>query len=279
MEIKTLAGVDPIIVMEAFNEGFSDYIVPVQLTEEQWAFKTLSENVQWELCVGAFDHDKLVGFILHGSKTKAGQQLVYNGGTAVIPSYRGQQLTQKMYHYILPILKSMNTDKVLLEVIIHNQPAIKTYEAIGFKNTRRLPCFKGNYQLKTPENTFEIKPLDTFDWDKLKSFWDIQPSWQNDIEAITLAKKTYKSLGIYHQETLAGYLVYNPLNNKILQLAIAPNHRQKGMATALLHYAFQDTDKPLLVTNIEDSAIDTIHFLNRLGLENMITQHEMELQL
>lgn len=265
--------------MEAFNEGFSDYIVPVQLTAEQWHLKMLSENVQWELSVGAFDNNQLVGFILHGSKTQNGQQLVYNGGTAVIPTHRGQQLTKQMYHYILPILKAKNINKVLLEVIDKNHPAIKTYEAIGFKNTRRLPCFKGICNVKSSALSLEIKPIETLDWDNLKSFWDIIPSWQNDIEAIRLIKSTLKSLGLYHQETLVGYLIYNPISHKILQLAVHPTYRQKGFASALLQTAFQNSNTPLLITNVQDSAVGTIAFLKKIGLENVITQYEMELTL
>lgn len=279
MEIKTLIGINPITVMEAFNEGFSDYIIPVQLTAEQWAFKTLSENVQWELSVGAFDEKKLVGFMLHGSKTNVGQSLVYNGGTAVIPSHRGQRLTQKMHDYILPILRAQNVDKVILEVIDTNEPAIKTYDAIGFKNTRRLLCFKGNYSKETLRNDYEIKALKDLDWTVLKSFWDITPSWQNDTEAIMFTPNHYKTLGIYHQNSLAGYLVYNPINNKILQLAIAPNHRRNGLASALLHEAFSESDKPLVITNIEDTAAPIIAFLKQLGLVHFITQNEMELAL
>jgi len=274
MQLKTLSGIDPLKVLHAFNEGFSDYMVPVQLTAEQWHIKILSENVQWELSVGAFDEEKLVGIILHGSKTRNGQQWVYNGGTAVIPSYRGQRLTQQMYAYILPILKAKNIDKVLLEVIDQNYRAIKTYGTIGFKNTRRLPCFKGHFQNKKV-SSFEIKPLETLDWDLLQSFWSIQPSWQNDIEAIMSIQNQLKTLGIYSEGALTGYLTYNPVSNKILQLAVDPAQRLKGMASALLHEAFKDTDKPLLMTNIDNSSTETIAFLKNLGMENMITQHEM----
>lgn len=279
MEIRTLVGVNSNAVMEAFNQGFSDYVVPVQLTAEQWNSKTQSENVQWDLSVGAFDNEKLVGFILHGSKIRNGEQWIYNGGTAVIPSHRGQQLTQKMYAYIQPILKTKSISKVLLEVIDNNQPAIKSYETIGFKNTRRLLCFKGNYETKTADNSSNIKTLETLDWNQLKLFWDINPSWQNDIEAIMLIQPNVKAIGIYREEILAGYLIYNPISNKILQLAVHPEFRQKGFATALLHFAFQNTDKPVLITNIEDCAVDTVSFFKHLGLENMITQNEMELKL
>ncbi|WP_284653301.1 GNAT family N-acetyltransferase [Flavobacterium terrisoli] len=277
MRIRTLNGIDPTLVMEAFNKGFSDYSVPVQMTAEQWAYKMRSENVQWNLSVGAFDEDQLVGFILHGNKTRNGQQWVYNGGTAVIPSHRGQRLTQKMYDYILPILREQSVSKILLEVIDTNEPAITTYQAIGFKNTRRLLCFKGHYQAKILSNNYEIRTLATLDWAVLKTFGEVTPSWQNDIEAVELIRPQIKALGIFRDNILVGYLIYNPVSNKIFQLAIAKEQRQKGLASALLQYAFGETDKPLILTNIEDTATVTINCLNHFGLEHFITQNEMAL--
>jgi len=83
-----------------FNLAFSDYIVPFQLTVPLLEQKLQGENVRLSHCIGAFDGPTLAGFILHGADTWPKPALLYNGGTGVIPAYRGQHLVQRMYaHY------------------------------------------------------------------------------------------------------------------------------------------------------------------------------------
>ncbi|MGB1041677.1 MAG: GNAT family N-acetyltransferase, partial [Flavobacteriales bacterium] len=126
--MKTLKSVSQQEVLSVFNKSFSDYFVSLQLSEKQFFEKLISNNIDFSLSVGAFENNKLVGFILHGVNAKS----VYNSGTGVIPKRRGFGLTIRMYKFILPILKSNQISKVVLEVITENIQAIKSYKKVGF---------------------------------------------------------------------------------------------------------------------------------------------------
>lgn len=276
---KTLKNTDSEIIRQAINLGFSDYSIPLQFSPEHWGQKILAENIKWELSVGSFDSDALVGVIMHGEKKATAEHLIYNGGTAVIPSHRGQQITRKMYSFILPKLKATTADKLILEVIDDNFPAITSYEASGFKTKRHLESYKGMLSDVMTNEAYAIKPLSTFDWALLQSFWDVKPTWQNDIEAVELSQMYLKSLGVFSENRLLGYIIYNPNTNRILQLAVSKLHRRQKIASTLLSKAIEHKETPLVVTNIDNAENDAIAFMKALGIPNFVNLFEMELPI
>src|SRR5215203_2655954 len=116
-----------------FNDAFSDYILPLQLTPEVMAEKIKTENILPRLSAGAFEGNKPVGFVLHGYDAIDGVPTVYNAGTGVIPSHRGKGITQSIYQFVLTALRQRNIHHHILEVISTNKPAITIYEKLGFK--------------------------------------------------------------------------------------------------------------------------------------------------
>ena len=277
---QTLENISLADITEVFNLAFSDYIVPLKLTEDQLADKIISDNIKLEYSVGAFENKKLVGFILHGYGLVNGKKVVYNAGTGVIPANRGHKLTNRMYDFILPALQLQHIEKVLLEVITENKPAILSYEKAGFKTVRKLSCFKG--ELKQDEiynDDYEIRSLENYDWEKLQSFWDWQPTWPNSIMAAENLKRSNTSIGIFLQNVLTGYLVYNSKTKRIQQFAIDKGHRNQGLAKKLFNHIATNYDPNITIINIPADATSSINLMERLGLENYINQFEMELCL
>ena len=58
---QTLENISLAEITGVFNLAFSDYIVPLKLTEDQLADKIISDNIKLEYSVGAFENKKLVG--------------------------------------------------------------------------------------------------------------------------------------------------------------------------------------------------------------------------
>src|SRR5690606_29690813 len=104
------------------------------------------------------------------------------------------------------------------------EPAIKTYKNIGFKIIRELNCYKGSLNINHTNNDFEIRELGAYDWQKLQSFWDLKPSWQNSVTAVEQLKKSNISIGIYDQGELLGYTIFNPKIKRIHQLSVDKNY-------------------------------------------------------
>lgn len=276
MTVKTLADIDIPQMAEAINQSFSDYIVPFQLNAEQLQYKIIQEDVDLDLSVGVFDSDALVGIMLHGLRKSEDHLVAYNAATGVIPTYRGKGLVGKMYHFLVPKLQVLQVQKMVLEVIEGNEPAIKAYEKMGYTTSRKLVCFSGMANAEETQKEISIKEDSTFQWDKWLSFWDIQPSWQNAVQSVQNSKAICKVLEAYLNEVLVGYLIYNTNSRKVNQFAVSPSHRQKGIATALFSRLQQILDNEMYVYNIDASSQACISFLKKLGLKEKVNQFEME---
>jgi RimJ/RimL family protein N-acetyltransferase len=132
MTVKTLADFDVLKIAEAINLSFSDYIVPFQLSTEQLQYKIKQEDVKLDLSIGVFENEVLVGTMLHGFRKNGNHLVAYNAATGVIPTHRGKGLVSKMYDLLIPTLQELKVQKMLLEVIEGNEPAIKVYEKMGY---------------------------------------------------------------------------------------------------------------------------------------------------
>lgn len=279
MEFKTLTGIDKKELIKAFNVSFSNYFIPFHLSYEQLNAKMQADKTDLSLSVGVFENTNLIAFILHGFDTIDNKRIVYNSGTGVIPKKRGQGLTQRMYQYILKRLKDKKVDKVVLEVITENTQAIKSYKASGFNITRKLACYKGEIKAQTANREIEIQQLYDYDWKVMESFWDIRPTWQNSKNVVDELKNSTVSSGAYADKQLVGYVIFNPLNKRIQQIAVSKRFRNNGIATTLIYRIINEYGNNLSIINV-DKKSESIHtFLTRIGFKVSLEQLEMELTL
>jgi ribosomal protein S18 acetylase RimI-like enzyme len=277
--IKTLENISTEKIAEVFNLSFSDYAVPVFLTKEQLEDKCRSESVKPEFSAGAFEDNALIAFILHGFDKIDNRKIAYNAGTGVIPSKRGNKLTIKLYEYVLPFLQKNSIDKLLLEVITTNEPAIKTYKKLGFTITKEFNCYKGLINISKAGTAFQIRQLGYYDWKLFCSFWDVTPSWQNSITAVENWGSSNICIGIFDIEKLVGYTIYNTKLKRIHQLAVKKNYRKKGIGSQLLQFIATNYGAEITVINIDITSTETCRFLTNAGLNFFISQYEMELNL
>ncbi len=197
----------------------------------------------------------------------------------MIPEYRGQGLTAQMYAHAIPVLKAHGVDRVILEVISQNIPAIKSYERSGFQALREEACFKGEVQLKRYNAQVEVRELDALDWPTLLPSADVLPTWQNAPHVLDATQADLKVLGAFLEGQHVGYLIAHPTNQRTHQIAVHPEHRRQGIAQALLHFWTQKFGHTLSIINVDKRAQHVMEFLTSVGLEVFIEQVEMELEL
>lgn len=279
MEIKSLKGIDKKEILSVFNESFSDYFIPFKLTEEQLISKMIADKTDLELSVGVFENKKLIAFILHGLDTINNQKVAYNGGTGVIPQKRGSGLTRQMYLFNLPVLEKKGIDKIILEVISKNIQAVKSYKKSGFKTTRELACYKGNFTSTKTNKEVEIKDLQSYQWNQMESFWDINPTWQNSKKVIDKLKSDNISFGAYIKNQLVGYVIYNPKNKRIQQIAVSKIFRRNGIASNLITELVRKYGNSFSVINVDKKAENVNGFFDSKGFKNYLEQLEMELEI
>ena len=280
MTIQTLTNAPIEQILATFNRSFSDYLVPLQLTEEQLERKIHSENIDLAFSAGAFEDGELVGFILHATGIVNGQKVAYNAGTGVVPAHRGKNLTARLYAFILPFLNAAGVQSVVLEVITENVAALKTYQNTGFSVRRELICFKGTIEAgEMAPNHYRIESLKTHDWPLLQSFWDWSPSWQNAQPAVDQLLDSNITLASFDGERLAGYLIFNPQSKRIQQFAVRQEDRRRHVAQSLFQYVAGHFGAEVTLINVDAVSENTIGFLEEIGLKPFVRQYEMEMRV
>ena len=279
MKIRTLENISEADLLNAFNTAFSDYSIPFRLDIGQLRSKIKTENINFEYSVGAFNGDKLVGFILHGVKGVNHALSCYNAGTGVIPTERGNGLTLKMYEYILPKLKSKNVINVTLEVISDNVAAIKSYKNVGFDTVRLLNCFRGGISENVIDSKIEVALIKNPDLDLLSLMGESQPTWQNSTRAIENMSNEIIVIGAYKENDLVGYAAVNIERHRILQIGIKKEMTRQKTGSILLDYIRNNISKQVSIINVDAASESTTMLLELSGLTNFLQQYEMNLIL
>jgi len=279
MEIKTLENYSLKEIAEVFNRSFSDYIIKLQLSEQQLADKITSENIKLNLSFGAFDNDQLVGFILHGTDIFNNSLVAYNAGTGVIPEFRGKGVTDLMYKIAFEVLGKKEIHNHQLEVITTNIKAIKIYKRQGFTVSREFNCYKGK-MTGNLESKYQIEVTESLDLDYISEFWESEPSWQNSNQSINRLREKFIFLSVKAEDTVIGYSIFSQHTGRIQQIAVKKAFRNQGIGRSLIYKMGLMIDTPeLVLINIDARNITLNAFLKSIGFVNFINLSEMKLKL
>jgi ribosomal protein S18 acetylase RimI-like enzyme len=284
LEIKTLEHVQESIIYTAFMEAFSDYLVPIKLSPEQFHNKLINEGVDLSLSAGAFVEGKLVGMVLNATGVWQGRPTFYNAGSGVVPAYRGQSITNRLFQYVAPELKKQGIKHGLLEVLQNNLVGINIYQRVGFSISRKLDCYKlarkEELQPK-PLKGLELGTLDLFQQlDQLSQWHNWNPSWQNSHATIRRNKMATGFTALLDGVPV-GYIVGDISTGRVAQFCVKPGMRGKGIGKHLFTKmgSVLQPGVTLSLINVDSSDHDTKEFLTSSGFDKIIAQYEMVLSL
>lgn len=274
-----LKNIAPNQLCQVFNEAFSDYVIPMQMTVALLQQKMTGESIQLDYSAGAFQGDSLCGFILHGRDAHT-PEVLYNGGTGVVPTARGRHLIQELYEHFIPAYQESGVKEILLEVIATNQKAIKTYEHAGFERQRNFVCFKGEIPLKkTATTSILIQKSNLPEAAALASFSDQVPSWSNSVASVKREKQLTTTWVALHEHEIVGYISVFLASRRIRQIGVRKDMRRQGIGTALMQQAAEALGNPFTLINVDAQNKGLIAFLEKLGMTEILTQYEMKLSL
>ncbi len=285
MIIKPLTDTTIDQIHEAFLAAFSDYAEPVTFGVEQLKHMIERRGYIPEISFGAFEEDTLVGFTLNGLGEWNGKLTAYDTGTGVQKKFRNKGIATQIFEASLPVLNEKQIEQYLLEVIQINTSAIDLYKKLGFKISRTFDYYvAGKSDLVAPKSelasTLKIKEIQTPDWDLLKGFWDMIPSWQNSIDAIERKRDYFKFFAICEGNTIIGYGIIEPTTGDIPHLAIGKAHRKKGYGRALFFHLLNQLDQEQFkLINIDSTLENFKAFTGHLNLIPGHGQFEMTLPL
>lgn len=263
-----------------FNEAFSDYVLPSELTSTQFRHHLDVNAVDICRSVGCFDGDEMIGFSLNGFGVWNGLSTVYDAGTGVIPARRRQGVSDAMFEMMLPILRKDGIEQFLLEVITSNTAAVRLYEKLGFEKVRELALLRWDRVQETELSSHErfvIREMDTPDWPRFELFWDGKPSWQNMPDALNRVIETRCVVGAFADEVCVGYVTFSKSLGSVSQLAVDKTRRNLGVATALLNFAMakRKSDRPMQIVNLDKSLGGAMDFFENRGFSELVSQFEM----
>ncbi|MEL7221822.1 MAG: GNAT family N-acetyltransferase, partial [Bacteroidota bacterium] len=190
MKIRNLSTTSIELLTQVFNTAFKIYYVPINFTIEGMRFRIQRGRIDLRLSVGAFEDNELVAFMLSGVDNWQGQPTIYNAGTGVIPTFRGQQLVDQMYEWAIPLWREEGYTQATLEVIVENERAIRAYRRVGMQIHRKLISLKSPALIKQSaagSTTTLCQEVDRPDWGQYSTLQSFDPSWdfcQAGVEAV-----------------------------------------------------------------------------------------------
>lgn len=274
-------------ILNTFNESFKNYFISTKLDKKSLEQKIKEQNIDYEYSIGAFENNKLIGFILHSKFTENNCNCLYNAGTGVLPLYRGKKLTFQMYEFAESKFSShehsdhLQISKVYLEVISENIPAQKAYSKIGFTEIRKLNCYKQNsnalevldsqYDFSSVE-LIQLKDLSLDDFTILKSKFLNRPAYQNSFHVLANLVDDLICL-----KFLENYLIGNSKNGRIY---IIQSDDEQSLELLFSKFVNSVTtnfniEKTISFINIDSADLLVNSFLEKKKFEKFITQKEL----
>lgn len=282
-QYKTLENIRIEVLQEAFVEAFSDY--QIKLDMPMWKFEAMLQRRGYDpgLSIGAFQGERLAGFVLNGFRDWNGKATVYDLGTGVIGEYRKQGITSNILSYLKTLLKEKGVEQYLLEVLQTNTSAFQLYKKQGFEVVREFACFHRDKNLYRSSVSWEVAVLDRMDeaeQELCTSFWDYSPSWQNSAASVKALGEAFRYCVVRIDGVIAGYGVIDKRTGDIAQIAVDRPYRRRGIAGGIMAGLMNQTDETkIAVLNVDSRDTGMKSFLLEAGFANTVDQYEMLLTL
>ncbi len=283
---RDLSAVSFIQILACFNEAFADYAIPFQMTESQLRYMHKRRGIDYDLSFGAFDGDKMVGFIFNCIGQWKDIKTAYDTGTGVIPTYQGRGISKDLFRYTLDALASNDVKQYLLEVLCSNKPAYHLYLNQGFEVSRTFNCYSFkkqdilNITLQALSNEYSIVQSDELSPILKSTQWDYSSSWQNSITSLHRVKNHIKLVQILYRKKAIAFGYIEPHTGDIPHIGVIPAYRRQGVGTAILYeLAVLSHSSNMKYINIPQDKDKIGDLLSRFEIPLGLQQYEMILSL
>ncbi|MED0973299.1 MULTISPECIES: GNAT family N-acetyltransferase [Bacillus cereus group] len=277
IQYKRCSEVSIDLVYEAFKDGFSDYIIKMDVSKEDFIKRFFGpEGNSLEHSFLALDDDKSVGVILGGIKIYESIKTMRCGTLAVHPNYRRVGISQKLFELHKEEAIQNECKQLFLEVIVGNDRAINFYNKLGYEKVYDLSYYSLNdFTIITNKDfkNIEIKQLKFQKFKvEIQKWLNFHINWQNDIDYIEKTNNTYYSA--YVDNDLKGTVCINE-QGKISFIFVAKEYRNIGIATRLLQVVREELKLSSLSIGFPNNS-SLQGYLKKCGFEkNSLAQYEM----
>ncbi|AFS77588.1 acetyltransferase, GNAT family [Gottschalkia acidurici 9a] len=267
-------------IHKTFIDAFSDYQVKMDLPLLKFKQMLKRRGYVPDISIGAFENDRLVGFVLNGLRSWNENRTAYDIGTGVVGEYRRQGITSNMLMSAKEVFKEKQVDQYLLEVIKSNTSAVQLYKKQGFEIQREFMCFQLDKDKYSPTKNYRVEHVDRIEWSQLIEFWDFKPSWQNSVDSIDAISESFIYSIVRFDKDIVGYGIIDKKTGDIAQIAVSKRHRRKGIARSIITDMIENTEShKISILNVDNKFESTKDFLSKIGFKHSVSQYEMILKL
>ncbi|HDR4733943.1 TPA: GNAT family N-acetyltransferase [Bacillus cereus] len=277
IQYKRCSEVNIDLVYEAFKDGFSDYIIKMEVSKGDFIKRFFGlEGNSLEHSFLVLDGDKPVGVILGGIKDYENIKTMRCGTLAVHPNYRGVGVSQKLFELHKEEALQNECKQLFLEVIVGNDRAIRFYNKLGYEKVYDLSYYNLKDMTKIIHREckgIEVKHLEFPAFKvEIQKWLHFHINWQNDMDYIEKTNHTF--YGAYVDNDLKGSICINE-QGKISFIFIDKEYRNRGIGSKLLQVARDELNlESLLISFPNNSLLEG--FVKKTGFEkNSLAQYEM----
>ncbi|GEM_PF-6193455 len=264
MEIKQFEINDKVI--DAFNYGFSDYVVPLPyMNREVFINRMIISNCTKYSCSSICIHDGQVVGVLLASEN---ENIFMVNALCVIPEFRGKGAAKLLMN---DAVKKSKRKKIVLEVIRENHRAINFYKNMGFEITGNIAYINGRIEHIRKSKDISIRDLSINEIFECQNLIDIPVNWQNRIQCIMT--QDFIGKGCFINDEIAGFIIYTDCGAiNIKQLYVVENERLNGIGSNLIYSACKGKGfSSIFIETMENKS-----FFEAIGAKEKIHLYQME---
>jgi ribosomal protein S18 acetylase RimI-like enzyme len=258
-------------LVDLFNAGFSDYLLPMRLTTAAFAEHVAANDIDLA-CSRVVLDDQPAAFALIAHRDGAG----WVGSMGTDPRYRRRGLGEHALTAGLATLGERGASVAWLEVIDQNRRALRLYEKLGFEVVRDLVVWSLPAREKDRATFRTVKASSAHAW--IRANRPDREPWQRadeSVAAIGARGGSVRGLIVERDgEVAAAALLRDDAAAVEALQVVAPDEQA---ATDLL-LAAAGPDRELRFRNVPDGTPASLA-LERLGARRIATQHEMRVRL
>jgi ribosomal protein S18 acetylase RimI-like enzyme len=278
-EFKSIENTDFDVLTDTWNLAFSDYVVPVNITQETLKAYFKVSGVDKRQSFGAYQGDELVGLLINSVDTYDGRIVAYDAMTGIVPEHRGRGLFTQLFEHTRNSLKKSGINLYYLEVITENKKAFSIYQRKGGEIEREFSFLIGSVDPDC-RTSAEVKTIPLVDYPP-SSFKNgelsyYKPSFGNRTQALLRNADDYRVAGA---ETGGGKAaaVYSCSRGRVMQIMYGGKDDNESLL-AVMSFLSENCQE-FQVSNIPITESGLIQELLRIGFRVSVNQYEMCIEL
>ncbi|NQX66203.1 GNAT family N-acetyltransferase [Paenibacillus alba] len=125
-------------IVRIWNLGFEGYFIRMEMTIDLLITRTVNEGISLENSLAIMVDGEPAGFVMNGFRDIGGKKLAWNGGTGIVPAFRGKGIGKALMARNLELYREQGVGTATLEALVQNEPAIRLYQQAGYEISDHL---------------------------------------------------------------------------------------------------------------------------------------------